>query len=383
MRGVVDKVGMDGFNAVWTARRHLPHQGRDRRPGGLGHPGPRLTQRMGGRQLDPSGRRRPPRGPAGAAPTSSPATAVIVACSGGADSLALAAAAAFEGAARRPGWSRGATVDHGLQDGSAAVAAQAAGDALRQLGLRPVDVVRVEVGRAGGPEAAARDARYAALDALADRAGVRAVLLGHTLDDQAETVLLGLARGSGARSLAGMAAVDAAASAGRCSTLPRATVGPPSTRWASSRGTTRTTTTRAFARVRVRARVLPAARGELGPGVAAALAPDRRAAARRRRRPRRLGGRGPTQPAEDEPGARRGRRALAPARRRPVAGAPARRARGRRPGDRPDRGPRRRQLDGWSPTGTASAASTCPGTSRLAARRRDSRLRAGVAGLTP
>jgi tRNA(Ile)-lysidine synthase len=69
-----------------------------------------------------------------------------------------------------------------------------------------VSLVAVDSAGPGGPEAAARAARYTALEAAAGRLGARAVLLGHTLDDQAETVLLGLARGSGARSLAGMAA---------------------------------------------------------------------------------------------------------------------------------------------------------------------------------
>src|SRR6185436_7938937 len=83
----------------------------------------------------------------------------LVALSGGPDSLALAAASAFEGP--RAGWRVGAVVvDHGLQDGSDAVAARAA-DQARGLGLDPVTVVRVDVGTDGGPEAAARAARYA------------------------------------------------------------------------------------------------------------------------------------------------------------------------------------------------------------------------------
>ncbi len=137
---------------------------------------------------------------------------VLVACSGGPDSLALAAAVATE--SRRVGRSvrsaghtvrAGAVVvDHALQPGSDGVARRAA-QQCRELGLDPVLVRRVAVDpAAGGLEAAARDARYAAFDDVVAATGAAAVLLGHTLDDQAEQVLLGLARGSGTRSLAGM-----------------------------------------------------------------------------------------------------------------------------------------------------------------------------------
>lgn len=135
---------------------------------------------------------------------------VLVACSGGADSLALAAATAFLAAdPRRTGGRRvragAAVVDHGWSPDSARVAALAA-RGCTELGLAPVRVLTVDCSdRDGGPEAAARRARYAALARAARESGADAVLLGHTLDDQAETVLLGLARGSGARSLAGMA----------------------------------------------------------------------------------------------------------------------------------------------------------------------------------
>ncbi|MGZ2360544.1 tRNA lysidine(34) synthetase TilS [Streptomyces sp. 372A] len=131
---------------------------------------------------------------------------VLVACSGGADSMALASALAFE-ARKLPVRAGGVTVDHGLQDGSDTRAAEVAAR-LAAMDLGPVEAVAVHVGREGGPEAAARDARYAALDTAAERHGAAAVLLGHTRDDQAETVLLGLARGSGIRSLSGMAAAS-------------------------------------------------------------------------------------------------------------------------------------------------------------------------------
>lgn len=130
---------------------------------------------------------------------------VLVACSGGADSLALAAATAF--VAPRLGLRYGlVTVDHQLQPGSAdratGVATWASG-----AGFDPVAVVPVEVGgRTGGPEAAARQARYEALVGMAHRVDAAAVLLGHTRDDQAETVLLALARGGGPRGIAAMPA---------------------------------------------------------------------------------------------------------------------------------------------------------------------------------
>ena len=200
------------------------------------------------------------------------ASPVVVGLSGGADSLALAAATAFE--ARGLGLRAASlTVDHGLQEGSDAITAAAARTATA-LGLDAL-VVRVEVGADGGPEAAARDARYRVLrDAAAD-VGASAVLVGHTLDDQAETVLLGLARGAGSASLQGMA--EASGLDGVLLLRPLL-------------GVRRETTSAAcaaeglepwddphnldprYARVRVRQTVLPVLEAELGPGIAEALA---------------------------------------------------------------------------------------------------------------
>ena len=191
---------------------------------------------------------------------------VLVALSGGPDSLALAAATAFEAAGR----AGAVIVDHGLQEGSAHVASNAAEQATA-LGLDPVVVVRVEVGTDGGPEAAAREARYRALSEAAKSTGASAVLLGHTLDDQAETVLLGLARGSGATSLQGMDSVSGIYRRPLLgihrSVTEQACADAGLTPWHDPQNTDP-----AFTRVRVRRTVVPLLEAELGPGIAEALA---------------------------------------------------------------------------------------------------------------
>ncbi len=194
---------------------------------------------------------------------------VLVALSGGPDSLALAAATAFE--APRAGLRAGAViVDHGLQPGSADVATTAAAQA-RELGLDPVLVRAVAVGTEDGPEAAARTARYAAIAAAATETGATVVLLGHTLDDQAETVLLGLARGSGATSLHGMPATYGLYARPLLG-IHRATT----VQFCADSGLEPWIDPQnsevAFARVRVRQTVLPTLERELGPGIAQALA---------------------------------------------------------------------------------------------------------------
>jgi len=197
---------------------------------------------------------------------------VLAACSGGADSLALAAALAHEGP-RRGLRAGGVTVDHGLQPGSADRASEVT-RVLTGLGLEPVACLRVAVPAGpgnGGPEAAARTARYAALAEAAHRTGAAAVLLAHSRDDQAESVLLGLARGSGTRSLAGMPqrrgpyrrpvlGVGRATLRAACETLGLRPWDDPQN------------ADPAFARVRVRNQALPALEGALGPGVTEALA---------------------------------------------------------------------------------------------------------------
>lgn len=194
---------------------------------------------------------------------------VLVALSGGADSLALAAAVAFE--APRADVRAGAViVDHQLQASSAEVAERAAGQA-RALGLDPVVIRRVEVTGTGGPEATARQARYAALTQIAEETGAAAVLLAHTLDDQAETVLLGLARGSGSTSLAGMAPVNGIFVRPLLGIHRQTTVQACADAglepWHDPHNDDLS-----YTRVRVRKSVLPVLEAELGPGIAEALA---------------------------------------------------------------------------------------------------------------
>ncbi|MFI7146706.1 tRNA lysidine(34) synthetase TilS [Nonomuraea sp. NPDC050022] len=194
---------------------------------------------------------------------------VLAACSGGADSLALAAALGF--VAPRAGLKAGLlTVDHQLQEGSAARAETVAALA-PALGLDQAEILTVDVGTSGGPEAAARDARYAALAEAADRLQAATVLLGHTRDDQAETVLLGLARGSGLRSLSGMAPVTGRYRRPLLS-LSRATTVAACAALGLSPWDDPHNEDPRYTRVRVRTRVLPLLESELGPGVADALA---------------------------------------------------------------------------------------------------------------
>ena len=193
-----------------------------------------------------------------------PQAAVLVAVSGGADSLALARGMVATGRPMAVG-----IIDHGLQPGSADIA-RAAADQCAGLGISEVYVERVRVTSSGsGPEAAARDARRAALGSMSDQLGTEAILLAHTREDQAETVLMRLARGSGARSLAAMAPIS-----GRWRRplldLPRGVVRSSVAdlpHWEDPHNVDP-----AFARARVRHGAIPALVDALGPDTVAGLA---------------------------------------------------------------------------------------------------------------
>jgi tRNA(Ile)-lysidine synthase len=193
---------------------------------------------------------------------------LLVAVSGGADSLALASAVLKESKefALTP---VAVTIDHQLQSGSGAQAEKVV-EQLKEMGYEKVICKKVVVTTESGLEAGARDARYQALSACASEEKATKVFLGHTRDDQAETVLLGLARGSGTRSLSGMAIengiylrpllqITREETVSACKEIGVEPWNDP------HNGNTE------FSRVRVRTQVLPIMEAELGPGISAAL----------------------------------------------------------------------------------------------------------------
>jgi len=194
---------------------------------------------------------------------------VLVAVSGGADSLALASAILTE-SKQYAITAIAVTIDHQLQSGSD-VQAEKVEKQLKEMGYGKVIVKKVVVTTESGLEAGARDARYEALSACATQEKATKVFLGHTRDDQAETVLLGLARGSGTRSLSGMSVengiylrpllqITREETVAACSELGIEPWNDP------HNGNTD------FSRVRVRNEVLPVMEEKLGPGISAALA---------------------------------------------------------------------------------------------------------------
>ena len=128
---------------------------------------------------------------------------VLIGVSGGADSLALALAT-YQEAAHHSVEVVALIIDHGLQNGSDRISQDAA-ENLKKIGIVNVEIVRIHVEIVDGLEASARRARYAAFEAAIVKHSPDYFFLAHTKNDQAENVLLGLARGSGTRSLSGMA----------------------------------------------------------------------------------------------------------------------------------------------------------------------------------
>jgi tRNA(Ile)-lysidine synthase len=197
-----------------------------------------------------------------------PGDTVIVAASGGADSSALAAALLPECEAKSIKLIA-LIVDHGLQNNSADVAHEAKKE-LTKIGYENVEIRRIKVEVVDGVEASARRGRYAVLNDVAKIHNAAAIFLGHTKDDQAETVLLGLARGSGTRSLSGMAqridnyrrpllSISRAQTEAACAEVGIKFWSDPHNQ------------SMEYTRVRVRENILPLMEKEIGPGVADAL----------------------------------------------------------------------------------------------------------------
>jgi len=193
----------------------------------------------------------------------------LVAVSGGGDSVALAWAAGIE--LPKQGFSVGAVVvDHRLQPDSAETAERAAQQA-STLGLSPVVIKTVNASGPGGPEDAARKARYQAFSEAIHETGATGVLLAHTEDDQAETVLLGLARGSGPGSLKGMTPSDGVLHRpllGISRKVLRQALQDAGLEWWEDPHNS----DQRYARVRVRNDVMPVLEDALGPGISSSLA---------------------------------------------------------------------------------------------------------------
>ena len=194
---------------------------------------------------------------------------ILVAVSGGADSLALAGALLAE-SKNLLITCIGVTIDHQLQDGSD-IQARKVVNQLERIGFSEVISQKVDVDQSAGLESGARDARYAALHAIADQRGAIQIYLGHTRDDQAESVLLGLARGSGARSLSGMAVVNGKIIRPLLSVTRELTEQACKDLGLDAWSDPHNFNTE-FSRVRVRTQVLPVMEKEIGPGIAEALA---------------------------------------------------------------------------------------------------------------
>ncbi len=193
---------------------------------------------------------------------------VLVAVSGGADSSALAAGLLAE-AKTKAIRAIAVVIDHALQPNSADVAMNTKAE-LSKLGYTNVEIKRIKVEITDGMEASARRARYAALNEIATSTNAVAIFLGHTKDDQAETVLLGLARGSGTRSLSGMAeridkyrrpllSITRSQTEAACKEVGIKYWNDPHNQ------------SMEYARVRVREKVLPMMEAEIGPGITDAL----------------------------------------------------------------------------------------------------------------
>jgi tRNA(Ile)-lysidine synthase len=194
---------------------------------------------------------------------------ILVAVSGGADSMALASATLFV-SEKRAIRVAAAVIDHGLQSGSADVAERTAA-ILRDRGCDTVVVRRVAVGTEGGPEAAAREARYLGLMGISNELGASMILTGHTRNDQAESVILGLVRGSGPGSVRGMAWFDGIIGRPLLDVTRETTVAACAAEgiepWDDPHNDDPT-----FTRVRIRNTVLPTLEAELGAGIVDALA---------------------------------------------------------------------------------------------------------------